>query len=102
MFICSQCSYVQMFLIFQFLHLRITQRTFGFTTNFSRVVPIHGRFKLFGVKDTVIVGGAYILSCFLALLAVYIGLISSWRQTTKIIQGWIRIRGLMVIAFNSR
>lgn len=46
-------------------------------TNFSHVVPIHGHLKLFGFKDTVIVGGAYVLSCFLALLAGYVGLISS-------------------------
>ncbi|XP_078151687.1 translocase 11 isoform X2 [Carex rostrata] len=64
-------------IVFQVFYLRITRRAFWYTRDFSHVGSIHSRLKLFGFKDTVIVGGAYVLSCFLALLAGYVGLISS-------------------------
>ncbi|KAI7999206.1 hypothetical protein LOK49_LG09G01140 [Camellia lanceoleosa] len=41
-----------------------------------RMAPFHHHLELCGVKEPVIVAGAYVLSCLLALFAGYVGLIS--------------------------
>ncbi|KAJ3685129.1 hypothetical protein LUZ61_014293 [Rhynchospora tenuis] len=78
LFIATGLFNVELFSIaFQVSYLSVTQRTFRFMRNISHLEPIHRHWKSSGIKDTVIVGGAYVLSCFLALLAGYVGLISS-------------------------
>ncbi|KAJ4780848.1 Phospho-N-acetylmuramoyl-pentapeptide-transferase [Rhynchospora pubera] len=78
LFIATGFFNMELFSIaFQVSYLSVTRRTFWFMRNISHLGPIHCRWKSSGIKDTVIVSGAYVLSCFLALLAGYVGLISS-------------------------
>lgn len=42
-----------------------------------RVLPSHYYLRLWGIKEPYIVAGAYIISCFLTLLAGYLGLVSA-------------------------
>jgi phospho-N-acetylmuramoyl-pentapeptide-transferase len=44
---------------------------------FLRILPSHYYLRLWGIKEPYIVAGAYIMSCFLTVLAGYLGLVSA-------------------------
>ncbi|KAJ0791486.1 hypothetical protein HanOQP8_Chr01g0006051 [Helianthus annuus] len=48
----------------------------GIGRRLFRMVPLHYHLESCGIKEPVIVAGAYIISCILMLYAGYVGLIS--------------------------
>ncbi|KAJ7968928.1 phospho-N-acetylmuramoyl-pentapeptide- transferase-like [Quillaja saponaria] len=63
--------------IMQILYFKITRRLLGGGRRLFRLAPFHHHLELSGLKEPVIVAGAYFVSSLLALLAGYAGLISA-------------------------
>ncbi|KAH0467656.1 hypothetical protein IEQ34_002689 [Dendrobium chrysotoxum] len=63
--------------ILQVLFMKLTRKLFGVRRRIFRMSPIHHHFELCGYKEPVIVASAYFISCILALIAGYIGIIST-------------------------
>ncbi|KAM4112218.1 hypothetical protein ACJW30_05G124400 [Castanea mollissima] len=63
--------------IIQVLYFKTTRRLWGFGRRMFRMAPLHHHFELCGIKEPIIVAGAYVISSILALLAAYVGLISA-------------------------
>ncbi|PPD80460.1 hypothetical protein GOBAR_DD22603 [Gossypium barbadense] len=63
--------------ILQVVYFRTTKRLHGTGRRLFRMAPFHHHLELGGVKEPVIVAGAYVVSCVLALFAGYVGLISA-------------------------
>ncbi|KAI0524752.1 hypothetical protein KFK09_004137 [Dendrobium nobile] len=63
--------------ILQVLFMKVTRKLFGVRRRIFRMSPIHHHFELCGYKEPVIVASAYFISCILALIAGYIGIIST-------------------------
>ncbi|KAL0925692.1 hypothetical protein M5K25_004057 [Dendrobium thyrsiflorum] len=63
--------------ICQVLFMKVTRKLFGVRRRIFRMSPIHHHFELCGHKEPVIVASAYFISCILALIAGYIGIIST-------------------------
>ncbi|PKU82190.1 Phospho-N-acetylmuramoyl-pentapeptide-transferase like [Dendrobium catenatum] len=63
--------------ILQVLFMKVTGKLFGVRRRIFRMSPIHHHFELCGYKEPVIVASAYFISCILALIAGYIGIIST-------------------------
>lgn len=74
------CSLFFIELLFAILQVPFRMATNSFCgTNIYplRIRPSHYYLKLWGIKEPYIVGGAYLISCFLTLLAGYLGLVSA-------------------------
>ncbi|KAL6197381.1 hypothetical protein ACLB2K_032990 [Fragaria x ananassa] len=63
--------------ILQVMYFKTTKRLQGAGRRLFRMAPFHHHLELCGLKEPVIVGGAYIISSTLSLVAAYIGLISA-------------------------
>lgn len=63
--------------IMQVLYYKATKHFWGTGRRLFRMAPFHHHLELCGVKEPVIVAGAYVVSCILALCAGYVGLISA-------------------------
>lgn len=63
--------------IIQVLYFKTTRLLWGFGRRVFRMAPLHHHFELCGIKEPIIVAGAYGISSMLALLAAYVGLISA-------------------------
>ncbi|XP_021834302.1 phospho-N-acetylmuramoyl-pentapeptide-transferase homolog [Prunus avium] len=63
--------------ILQVLYFKTTKRMYGAGRRLFRMAPFHHHLELCGLKEPVIVGGAYVISSTLALCAGYLGLISA-------------------------
>ncbi|KAJ6893839.1 phospho-N-acetylmuramoyl-pentapeptide-transferase [Populus alba x Populus x berolinensis] len=63
--------------IIQVLFFKTTKRMRGDGRRLFRMAPIHHHLELCGLKEPVIVAGAYVISGLLALFAGYVGLISA-------------------------
>ncbi|WRX25867.1 Glycosyl transferase [Theobroma cacao] len=63
--------------ILQVLYFKTTKHLRGSGRRLFRMAPFHHHLELLGLKEPMIVAVAYIVSCVLALLAGYIGLISA-------------------------
>ncbi|KAL4627539.1 hypothetical protein ACB092_05G172500 [Castanea dentata] len=63
--------------IIQVLYFKTTRRLWGFGRRMFRMAPLHHHFELCGIKEPIIVAGAYVISSIFALLAAYVGLISA-------------------------
>nr|XP_023897953.1 phospho-N-acetylmuramoyl-pentapeptide-transferase homolog isoform X3 [Quercus suber]POE53951.1 phospho-n-acetylmuramoyl-pentapeptide-transferase like [Quercus suber] len=63
--------------IIQVLYFKTTRLLWGFGRRVFRMAPLHHHFELCGIKEPIIVAGAYVISSMLALLAAYVGLISA-------------------------
>ncbi|XP_020597047.1 phospho-N-acetylmuramoyl-pentapeptide-transferase homolog [Phalaenopsis equestris] len=63
--------------IVQVLFMKVTRKLYGVRRRVFRMSPIHHHFELCGYKEPVIVASAYFISCILALIAGYIGIIST-------------------------
>ncbi|PKI67983.1 hypothetical protein CRG98_011579 [Punica granatum] len=63
--------------ILQVLYFRATKRLWGLGRRFFRMAPFHHHLELCGLKEPIIVAGAYVVSAFLSLFAAYVGLISA-------------------------
>ncbi|KAK9058043.1 hypothetical protein SSX86_022883 [Deinandra increscens subsp. villosa] len=62
--------------LLQVSYFKITKRMHGNGRRLFKVVPLHYHLESCGVKEPVIVAGAYIISCILMLYAGYVGLTS--------------------------
>ncbi|KAL6201220.1 hypothetical protein ACLB2K_024935 [Fragaria x ananassa] len=63
--------------ILQVMYFKTTKHLQGAGRRLFRMAPFHHHLELCGLKEPVIVGGAYIISSTLSLVAAYIGLISA-------------------------
>ncbi|GMI77747.1 ARABIDOPSIS THALIANA TRANSLOCASE 11, translocase 11 [Hibiscus trionum] len=63
--------------IMQVLYFKATKHYEGSGRRLFKMVPLHLHLELCGHKETMIVAGAYVVSCVLALFAAYIGLKSA-------------------------
>ena len=72
-FSCPKADYI----MFQVLYFKTTRLLWGFGRRVFRMAPLHHHFELCGIKEPIIVAGAYVISSMLALLAAYVGLISA-------------------------
>ncbi|KAK4589239.1 hypothetical protein RGQ29_020012 [Quercus rubra] len=63
--------------IIQVFYFKTTRLLWGFGRRVFRMAPLHHHFELCGIKEPIIVAGAYVISSMLALLAAYVGLISA-------------------------
>ncbi|XP_062094411.1 phospho-N-acetylmuramoyl-pentapeptide-transferase homolog [Humulus lupulus] len=63
--------------IMQVLYFKTTKYFSGSGRRLFRMAPIHHHLELCGIKEPLIVAGAYVISSFLALFAGYLGLISA-------------------------
>ncbi|CAB4306829.1 unnamed protein product [Prunus armeniaca] len=63
--------------VLQVLYFKTTKRMHGAGRRLFRMAPFHHHLELCGLKEPVIVGGAYVISSTLALCAGYLGLISA-------------------------
>ncbi|WOL14545.1 hypothetical protein Cni_G23325 [Canna indica] len=63
--------------IIQVVYKNATKVLYGTARCIFQMAPIHHHFELCGIKESLIVAGAYVLSFFLAIVAGYIGLISA-------------------------
>lgn len=63
--------------IMQVLYFKTTKRMRGDGHRLFRMAPVHHHLELCGLKEPVIVAGAYVISGVLALFAGYVGLISA-------------------------
>ncbi|KAL6626949.1 hypothetical protein ACP70R_030675 [Stipagrostis hirtigluma subsp. patula] len=74
------CSVFFIELLFAILQVpfRMAMKSFRGTSRYPlRIRPSHYYLRLWGVQEPYIVAGAYIISCFLTLLAGYLGLVSA-------------------------
>ncbi|KAL3522688.1 hypothetical protein ACH5RR_015522 [Cinchona calisaya] len=62
--------------IMQVFFFKATKHLQGTGRRLFRMAPLHHHLELCGVKEPVIVAGAYVISCMLILFAGYVGLIS--------------------------
>ncbi|XP_023773148.1 phospho-N-acetylmuramoyl-pentapeptide-transferase homolog isoform X1 [Lactuca sativa] len=62
--------------ILQVSYFKFTKRLQGIGRRLFKIVPLHYHLESCGIKEPVIVAGAYIISCVLMLSAGYVGLIS--------------------------
>uniref|UniRef100_A0A5B6YP85 Phospho-N-acetylmuramoyl-pentapeptide-transferase n=2 Tax=Davidia involucrata TaxID=16924 RepID=A0A5B6YP85_DAVIN len=62
--------------IMQVSFYKTTKRLYGAGHRLFRMAPFHHHLELCGFKEPIIVAGAYVISCMLALFAGYVGLIS--------------------------
>lgn len=60
--------------ILQVSYFNTTKRLHGFGRRLFKMVPLHYHLESCGIKEPVIVAGAYIISCILMLYAGYVGL----------------------------
>lgn len=63
--------------IIQVLYFKTTKCLWGFGRRVFRMAPLHHHLELCGIKEPIIVAGAYVISSILALLAGYVGLVSA-------------------------
>ncbi|KAM1045469.1 hypothetical protein ACFX2A_037296 [Malus domestica] len=63
--------------ILQVLYFKTTKRLHGAGRRLFRMAPFHHHLELCGLKEPVIVAGAYVISSTLALCAGYLGLVSA-------------------------
>lgn len=62
--------------MFQVAYFKATRWLRGSGRRLFRMAPFHHHLELCGFEEPTIVAGAYFLSCLLALVAGYVGLIS--------------------------
>ncbi|KAI3827066.1 hypothetical protein L1987_01129 [Smallanthus sonchifolius] len=62
--------------LLQVSYFKTTKHMHGIGRRLFRMVPLHYHLESCGIKEPVIVAGAYIISCVLMLYAGYVGLIS--------------------------
>lgn len=62
--------------LLQVSYFGFTKRLQGIGRRLFRTVPLHYHLESYGIKEPVIVAGAYIISCILMLSAGYVGLTS--------------------------
>ncbi|KAJ3695237.1 hypothetical protein LUZ60_000614 [Juncus effusus] len=78
LFICTSLFSLEYFAaLLQVLYYKILRKNYGVRKQFLHKAPIHRLLRILGFKDPLIVGIAYFISYFLALLAGYVGLISA-------------------------
>lgn len=63
--------------IMKVLYFKTSKCFLGSGQRFFWIVPFHRYLKFRGIKEPIIVAGAYILSCLLAMVAGYVGLVSA-------------------------
>ncbi|KAM6552138.1 hypothetical protein CsatB_001946 [Cannabis sativa] len=63
--------------VMQVLYFKTTKHFSGYGRRLFRMAPIHHHLELCGIKEPLIVAGAYVISSSLALFAGYLGLISA-------------------------
>lgn len=63
--------------IMQVLYFKITKHLQGAGRRLFRMAPFHHHLELCGLKEPMIVAGAYVISSVLALFAGYVGLIAA-------------------------
>lgn len=63
--------------MFQVLYFKITKHLQGAGRRLFRMAPFHHHLELCGLKEPMIVAGAYVISSVLALFAGYVGLIAA-------------------------
>ncbi|KAL6838813.1 hypothetical protein ACP4OV_031527 [Aristida adscensionis] len=74
------CSLLFIELLFAILQVpfHMARKSFRGTNRYPlRIRPSHYYLRLWGIKEPYIVAGAYMISCFLTLLAGYLGLVSA-------------------------
>ncbi|KAJ0809917.1 putative phospho-N-acetylmuramoyl-pentapeptide-transferase [Helianthus annuus] len=62
--------------LLQVSYFKTTKHMHGIGRRLFRMVPLHYHLESCGIKEPVIVAGAYVISCILMLYAGYVGLIS--------------------------
>ncbi|XP_076887906.1 phospho-N-acetylmuramoyl-pentapeptide-transferase homolog [Bidens hawaiensis] len=62
--------------LLQVSYFKTTKRMHGIGRRLFRMVPLHYHLESCGIKEPVIVAGAYVISCMLMLYAGYVGLVS--------------------------
>ncbi|XP_043698643.1 phospho-N-acetylmuramoyl-pentapeptide-transferase homolog isoform X2 [Telopea speciosissima] len=63
--------------ILQVSHFKMTKRLYGVGCRLFRMAPLHHHLELCGIREQFIVTMAYFISCALAMLAGYVGLVSA-------------------------
>ncbi len=63
--------------MFQVAYFKATRWLSGAGHHLFRMAPFHRHLELCGLEEPTIVAGAYVVSCLLALVAGYVGLISA-------------------------
>ncbi|KAM0843199.1 hypothetical protein ACQ4PT_057865 [Festuca glaucescens] len=78
MLIACSVFFLELLLVILQVPLNMTRKHIhGTNRYFLRVLPSHYYLRLWGIKEPYIVTGAYIMSCFLTVLAGYLGLVSA-------------------------
>ncbi|PNT70146.1 phospho-N-acetylmuramoyl-pentapeptide-transferase homolog isoform X2 [Brachypodium distachyon] len=78
MLIASSVFFLELLLVILQVPLNLTlKHVHGTNRYFLRTLPSHYYLRLWGVKEPYIVAGAYVMSCFLTVLAGYLGLVSA-------------------------
>uniref|UniRef100_A0ACD5VN96 Uncharacterized protein n=1 Tax=Avena sativa TaxID=4498 RepID=A0ACD5VN96_AVESA len=78
MLIACSVFFLELLLVILQVPLNITlKHLHGTNRYFLRTLPSHYYLRLWGIKEPYIVAGAYIMSCFLTVLAGYLGLVSA-------------------------
>ncbi|RRT77900.1 hypothetical protein B296_00011760 [Ensete ventricosum] len=78
LFIASGTFLVEVLsVIVQVLFKKATEVLYGSRRHIFRMAPIHQHFELCGIREPIIVAGAYVLSFILAIFAGYVGLFSA-------------------------
>ncbi|KAG9448004.1 hypothetical protein H6P81_014132 [Aristolochia fimbriata] len=77
LFIASGVFVIEVISVIIQVSFRKATEKFGERRGFFRMAPFHHHLELSGFKEPVIVGGAYLVSLLLSVLAAYIGLISA-------------------------
>ncbi|KAL4561746.1 hypothetical protein LXL04_033920, partial [Taraxacum kok-saghyz] len=69
--------------LLQVSYFKFTKQLQGIGRRLFRTVPLHYHLESCGIKEPVIVAGAYVISCILMLSAGYVGLISKWARSIQ-------------------
>ncbi|CAO2161538.1 unnamed protein product [Urochloa humidicola] len=78
MFIACSLFFIELLFAILQVPFRMATNSFRGTNIYPlRIRPSHYYLRLWGIKEPYIVAGAYMISCFLTLLAGYIGLVSA-------------------------
>ncbi|CAM0880365.1 unnamed protein product [Alopecurus aequalis] len=78
MLIACSVFFIELLLVILQVPLNMTlKHIHGRNRYFLRTLPSHYYLRLWGIKEPYIVAGAYIMSCFLTVLAGYLGLVSA-------------------------
>ncbi|CAO2175059.1 unnamed protein product [Urochloa humidicola] len=78
MFIACSLFFIELLFAILQVPFRVATNSFrGTNIHPLRIRPSHYYLRLWGIKEPYIVAGAYMISCFLTLLAGYIGLVSA-------------------------